>query len=479
MRRYGFLLIMISLCLPVCAKQDPNKTMPLTTSSPKARELYNQAVTNFEKMYIEPAHIGWKSAIAADPNFARAYACLALYSRDPEEATDARAKAKALESQVSPGERLMIEWIVNVQENNRVAGIAAMNDMLAMFPKDKHLLYMVGNWHMRQGNFDWAQKIYERILAIDKNFPAALNELSNTYAHEREFDKAFSTLDRYVALVPDQPTPQYTYGEILLRAGHYEQAFEHFRLALKMDPKFIISQAGLANGYALMGNQQRARDEYDKAIRDALHTSGRFTFGLQKATTWVRENNFTEANKAFLAIAEDAHVQKFDLISSNAYRMMALYQPDDADALKYLQSAEDALGDINITQSDRDRQRALILRVRAVRAAHANQQELAQKTLQQLETLAGNNSSPIIQSSYHGAAGALLVTQQKFAEAIPHLEEDKDNPFSLELLSQAYAATGATEKMHEVEVVLRGMNVISMEQALVVPKVRARQPKGL
>ena len=92
MRRYGFLLIMIGLCLPVLAKQDPNKTMPLTTSSPKARELYKQAVTDFENFYMERANVGWRVAIAADPNFALAHACIAFYSRNPEEADAATVK---------------------------------------------------------------------------------------------------------------------------------------------------------------------------------------------------------------------------------------------------------------------------------------------------------------------------------------------------------------------------------------------------
>jgi hypothetical protein len=69
-----------------------------------------------------------------------------------------------------------------------------------------------------------------------------------------------------------------------------------------------------------------------------------------------------------------------------------------------------------------------------------------------------------------------LLAKQKFADAIPHLEEDRDNPYSLELLSRAYAETGATDKMHEVEAVLRGTNVPTIEQALVVPAVRGKRP---
>jgi hypothetical protein len=92
--------------------------------------------------------------------------------------------------------------------------------------------------------------------------------------------------------------------------------------------------------------------------------------------------------------------------------------------------------------------------------------------------MAGSNRSAIVQSSYHGATGALLMSKEKVPEAIVHLEEDQDNPYSLELLSRAYSITGADEKKHEVEVKLRAINMPTMEQALVVPAVRSRQPQG-
>ena len=74
----------------------------------------------------------------------------------------------------------------------------------------------------------------------------------------------------------------------------------------------------------------------------------------------------------------------------------------------------------------------------------------------------------LIQNSYHGAAGALLVARQKFEEAVPQLEDDENNPFSLELLSRAYSETGAFDKMHEVEAKLRGTNLPTMGQVLAV-----------
>ena len=90
--------------------------------------------------------------------------------------------------------------------------------------------------------------------------------------------------------------------------------------------------------------------------------------------------------------------------------------------------------------------------------------------------MANSSRNAVIQSSHHGAAGAVLMAQQKYAEAIPHLEEDPDDPFSMELLSHAYSQTDAKAKMHLVEAKLHGTNVPTLEQALVVMASKSKPP---
>jgi len=96
--------------------------------------------------------------------------------------------------------------------------------------------------------------------------------------------------------------------------------------------------------------------------------------------------------------------------------------------------------------------------------------------LQHLEAMANGSRNRVIQSSYNGAAGTLLMDQKKYEDAIAHLEEDQDNPFTMELLVQAYFQTMQTEKLHTAEAKLRGNNMPTMEQALVVPAARSRRP---
>ncbi len=158
---------------------------------------------------------------------------------------------------------------------------------------------------------------------------------------------------------------------------------------------------------------------------------------------------------------------------------MAEYQADDKAAIACLQQAEDSLAQSHtISKNDQDEEVSRILRVRTVRAGRVGDAALADASLKQLETMASISRNRVIQSSYNGAFGARLMDQKKYSEAIAYLEEDQNNPLSLELLVQAYFQTNQTEKLHQAEAILRGTNIPTMEQAIVVPAARLRQPQS-
>ncbi len=482
MRRSICVLILgVFFTAPVYAhhlKQAATTSLPVTTSSAEARSLYEKGMQDYENLYLERCNDDWRAAVKADPNLAVAWAWIAFNSSNPMEISAARERAKALAPKLTPGEQLMIEWIVKVQEGDFIGGISAMNDLLEMYPKDKHLLYLAGNWLMGENGDEQAQRIMEKALAVDKKFPAALNDLAYLYARNRDFSKAFADMDRYVALLPNEPNPHDSYGELLRMAGNFEGSLQHYRAALKIDPDFVTSQVGLGDTYALMGNQEQARIEYDKAIRFAHNEADRLSYTMQKAMTFVRDGKFAEADKLFQEIAETAHAKEQDLQEAQSYRHLAEYQTDDNAALKYLQSAEESLGHRSvISKSDKDEELSRILRNRTVRAAHADNSALADQSLKQLEAMATGSRNRVIQSSYNGAAGTLAMDQKKFDEAITYLEEDQDNPFTMELLVQAYYQTNRSEKLHEAEAKLRSTNIPTMEQALVVPAARLRRPE--
>ena len=116
MRRHAFMktcavavpTIVLAVCLatPVSAhhlEKGKTASLPITTPSAKAHELYEKGMVDYENLYLERCNDDWRAAVHEDPNLAVAWAWIAFNSSNPQEISDARAKAKALAAKATPG----------------------------------------------------------------------------------------------------------------------------------------------------------------------------------------------------------------------------------------------------------------------------------------------------------------------------------------------------------------------------------------
>ena len=78
------------------AKSGKSASLPITTSSTKARELYVKGMEDYENLYLERCNDDWRAAVKEDPNLAVAWAWIAFNSGNPQEVSAARAKGKDL-----------------------------------------------------------------------------------------------------------------------------------------------------------------------------------------------------------------------------------------------------------------------------------------------------------------------------------------------------------------------------------------------
>lgn len=447
--------------------------LPVTTTSALARKRFAKAMENLEYIRQTDALQDLRAAVKADPNFAQARILIAYLSHDPDEQESSRKRAKQLAVRVGPGERLLIRWLAGVQEDDYLPAIAAMNDLLARYPRDQRLAFLAGAWLVRQERYSQARVVLERAVSLAPNYPAALNELGYAYAFSGDFAKAFVVMDQYIALQPDQPNPHDSYGEILREAGKFDAALVQYRISIQMDPGFG-SELGVADTYALMGKEEEARAEYARAILFVPSESEKVEYELQSAATWIREGNQKQAERAVREVVRHAHNAGLGRLEAEAHRILAMSEPDYKPAMKHLQQAQQVLHEHRgISRTDLDEEQARILKVMATRSAEAHAEENAFLAVKQLETMAHDSHSRVIQLSYHAAAGALLSGQKNYAEAVAHLEEDADNPLSMRLLWQAYSSSGANAQAQALANRLIGLNTPTIEQALVVPQFRA------
>ena len=459
-----------ALAMPCKAVEDSTSAkLPVTTSSKEAARYFEAGMVNYENHKWNLAVDSWNQAIKADPKLAQAYVWICFTTGDPSEEARDRAKAKALAKNVSPGEQLLIKWLVGVRENHYVDGIMAMNDMMAMYPHDKRLNFMVGYWLFRwQDEYEISKKYTLRGLAVVSNYAVCYMQLGFVYSRVGDFVLALENIAQYVALLPNEPNPHDSYGEMLRFAGRYKDALDQYHLALKIDPTFYISQKELGETYSLMGNEAQAREEYEKAIAQAPNSGAKAEYAQKLALTYVREKNYPDADAAYLDAAARALSLKQWVWEARAHRVMAMYEPDPVSAKKNLDQADALLASAagKVAQIDIQEERAHVLRVRIERAIDAGDTVSAQKVLVDLQKIATQATTETAQRTYHGAAGTLLVAQKNYADAIPELEEDVANPLSMKLLITAYRETGDADEASNLSRKLNGWKVPSVEEAL-------------
>jgi tetratricopeptide (TPR) repeat protein len=433
-------------------------------------------------LHIQDGLDNFRKAVAADPQFALGHIILTFFSQDPTEQVSEREKALATREFAGAEEKLIIDWLANANEAHWIPAIQAMNQALETYPRDKHLAWLAGWWlALNQNQSPRATALFEHVIKIDPNFADAWNEAAYCYAKAGNFDKAFADMKRYTELVPNEPNPQDSFAEISRMAGRFDQAIKHYRASLKIDPTFHESQLGLGDTYALMGDEARARAEYATAINEGTEVQ-KVVWGLQSAATYVRENDLAGAEKAFHAVAQQAHHNDFGNYEAEAYRSLAMYEKDSKTAMKLLDKAESVLHEHhNVPKVLLEEELALVWRTRVEQAVAQANEKLASSTLKQLQRVADGTPDEMIQAAYHGAAGAMSLSEGKYGDAISNLEEDQTNAVSLRNLLTAYDKSGQKENAQKLAEKLNVFFFPTIEQALVVPQFRAAYkaaPKG-
>jgi tetratricopeptide (TPR) repeat protein len=452
----------------------PNDALPLTTRSARVLRLLDQAwKLESDQVEDEKAIEVLRKIVKLDPDFALGHEILVQISLDPAEQVSEQEKAFARKSHATPAEQTVIDWFQNAADHKLIAAIMSMNEVLRQYPHDRWVVFLANYWLMSQTQYQRAAEVYENSGLSSS--PGLVNDAAYTYAYMREFDRAFALMDKYVSLMPRAANPQDSYAEILRMAGHYQEAIEHFRAALALNPRFYSSEFGIADTYALMGDENRARRQYRIAFRKfpSMAPLNYVQWRTREATTYVRDGDFSAAERAFQAIAEWAHARRMSQVEADTYRQMAMFKPQEDRALALLDKAEGALrARTHASPTHIQQEAAQILRARVELALKVGDQRAAEAALGRLAALAEGSNDKMIDSAYHGALGARLSAQLKYNEAVEHLEEDANNPWSLDRLARAYRETGDVAGAKHTDETLANLNDPTLDQALVVPGFR-------
>lgn len=440
--------------------------IPLSTKSEDVRKSIEQAWDKYENAMYDASANDARSATQKDPKSAIAYAMISFAARRTTPDPAALAKAKSLLSLATPDEQLLVRWMTGVQDRDLLPAIASMNDLRKRFPRDKHILYVTGEWLFIQQDDDHARSLLETALQIDPNFPAALNRLGYLYIRSGSPDpvKALASLRRYAEVEKTSNNPEDSLGEVSRIAGDDQASLEHYAASLRINPSFLASQEGLGDTRTLMGDFEGARKEYDRALQMATSPVDVLYIKQQRALVSFWEGKPEQGRQELAASAAEAADKKESNGQFNIALAQAMLAPDAKSELQHLQALSGFLEKpLNgMLESDRGINRATVLRERARVASVQGQSGEATRAISELEALAKASRDQLVAVCYESARGYTLAAQNDLQNAAEGLATDAHSPLALQQLAAIQEKLGNTAAAGSTRTLLkyqRGPNV--------------------
>jgi tetratricopeptide (TPR) repeat protein len=264
---------------------------------------YNKAMSYLALSDAPKALAAFRDAVAAQPDYARAYYEMAnvlwSQSRDAAKTLDALGSAVKYEPRNAAYVRRLGE-ILSVSGRHKEAeaafaqalGIdpanAETNYNMAIVklalgaPKDAVLYattaveaspstarydYQLGLAHERNGDTDAAARSYALAIQHDPAYLPPMVNLGKLYDDGGRYDEAMAILAKACQLAPADFAANNNLGNAYQHKGLYQKAIEHFGIALKTSPTAVATRYNLGLAYAELGRDAEAKQSFQDVVR--------------------------------------------------------------------------------------------------------------------------------------------------------------------------------------------------------------------
>ncbi len=437
----------------------------IASKSVAAKQQLELALDSYETAQFADAVKHAQIAAEKDPQSALAYAVWSYAARLIGSAPDALVKAQALSAKSAPDEKLLVAFMVGTQQADALPAIIAMNDLVQKHPKDKHVLYLAGDWLFSQEDYERGRKLLEKSLEQDPNFPPALNSLGYAYVQSLEPAKGISLLRRYADALPDDPNPQDSLGEVLRMTGDDEGSLARYAAALGISSTFITSQYGRGDTFTLMGKYVQARSEYDKALKIATDEHDILHIEFQKALVFFWQGDLG-TGRAELATLSSKAAQANDIMAQFEIDFArVLLAPDAKAANELLAIMEVRLSNVPADKltAERNEEYATVLREQVRLALAAHKSNDADALIQKLDQLAAASRDQKVESIYESARGYVMAASGDYANAVDELTSDLHSPLVVQQLIVAQQKLNNTEATETAQLRLKYLRTPTAE----------------
>jgi tetratricopeptide (TPR) repeat protein len=282
-------------------------------------------------------------------------------------------------------------------------------------------------------------------------------------------------------LIPNDPNPYDSYGELLLKMGRFDDSIVQYRKALSIDPNFVASHFGISADLMYQGKPQEASAELEKIIDTARSDGDRrlafFGMSVVDADNGKLEQATQEMDREY-AVAEkvnDAGAMSADLQAKG--NILVQMQKYDA-ARKVFEHSVKLIQDANFSKEIKDNAQLVHHYNLGVIAVGRKDYKTAKAESGAFAPGAEASKNPVLAWQSHELAGMIASGEKNYDQAIAELQQaNQQNPQHLFRLAEAYEGKGDKEKAQEFYAQAAGFNSLPQLNYAFV-RVKAQKMAG-
>lgn len=452
-------------------------TIPITTSSDEARDLFIKGRELSENLRNQEARDYLMKAVQIDPDFALAHYYLATVQPTFNAYFAGIERAKALAEKVSEGERLLIM-------NTYAAGYGKpgeahdyLKKLATLHPQDARARYYLALSHFGRQEDELAMAQFRKAIEIAPEFAPIYNDMGYTLRRMGKMEEAGESFEQYIKLIPDDPNPYDSHAELLLKMGKYDESIAQYQKALDIDPNFISARFGIASNRCIQGDYDAAHKEIDKALAMARDEAEKQAALTANAVVWVDQGQ-PEPAMEVIRKRMDISRQAGDTLSIiNDLELMGTLQLEFGNVNKaedMFKKAAELIEESSLEPSLKQREKADQLYSIGRVYLERGQLDLARNNaLSYMEEAEALQDKARIRTA-HELAGMIALKAGDNDGAIAELNQaNLTNPNNHYRLAMAYKGKGNTQKAKECcELAANYHAVNSLQYALVRQKAK-------
>ena len=465
------LFLSLFTTLHVGCQPDVQTEIPITTASEEAREVFIEARVLEQLLRDDEARELFSKAIAIDPDFALAHLYRALTATSALYRQLHLGHARALKTNVSDGERLMIEAILASEEDRPSKSIELLEQLVEKFPNDKRAYQRLGTAYWWRAEYEKAINEYKIAIALDVDFAPSYNMLGYSYRARGEYGKAEEAFQKYTRLLPREANPQDSIADLYTKMGNHSYAIEHYMKAIALNPRFSLSQRNIGTNLVFLGGYVDARAAYRKAMDMEQTAAGKFAGMDLIAASYVYEGSYRQARSEAKNILQMASEENLPEWRAGAHVMSCEIYIELGELAKAAQSDEACTqvvrdSDLSPATEQDFQQRALFYK--GIIAAKHKDFEKAAAIVDEYRAMVAGHNDPRETENLHTLMGHIYNEKSDYAKAVEQLQQgDQENPFTLYHLALAQSRLGNSVEASELFEKVAYWNEHSLGYALV------------